>query len=169
MTTNLDLARPVSAQVEIRSINLQEASVKSRIDPRAPVPDEIYLRQAYRASHDVGEGESDIAVYVDLLFEAFPGTAPDEDLDVAEELERTEAALVSLDARYTLVYSVPSGSDFEPDALDAFAELNGTYNVWPYWRELVQTVTGRVGMASVVVPVLKLPVREIDEAEPDDE
>lgn len=169
MTTNLDLARPVSANVEIRSINLQEASVKSRIDPRASVPDDIYLRQSFRASHDARKGESDIAVYVDLLFEAFQGAAPGEELEGDEDLEGTEAALISLDARYTLVYSLPSGSDFEPDALDAFAELNGTYNVWPYWRELVQTVTGRAGMASVVVPVLRLPVREIDEADADDE
>jgi len=39
----------------------------------------------------------------------------------------------------------------------AFATFNATFNAWPYWREFVQSMTSRMGLPSVVIPVLPVP------------
>jgi hypothetical protein len=39
--------------------------------------------------------------------------------------------------------------------LKAFAEVNGTYNVWPYFRELFQSTITRMGLPPVVVPLYR--------------
>jgi preprotein translocase subunit SecB len=32
--------------------------------------------------------------------------------------------------------------------------MNGIYNIWPYWREYVQTTTSRLGLPPLTLPVL---------------
>lgn len=39
----------------------------------------------------------------------------------------------------------------------AFADFNSTFNAWPYWREFVQSMTARMGLPSVIIPVLPVP------------
>jgi hypothetical protein len=154
MPTNLDLARPVSASVEIQSVNLAEASVKSLLDPTKPIPDDFLLHQAFRASYELADESPDtVVVQIELTFTAGKNTEGD---------SGSGEAILTLNARYALLYSLPKAATFPADSLAAFAELNGTYNVWPYWREMVQTVTGRVGLAAVIVPVLRLPVKEVE-------
>lgn len=41
--------------------------------------------------------------------------------------------------------------------VQAFAEFNATFNAWPYWREFVQSMSGRIGLPSVVIPDLAVP------------
>jgi hypothetical protein len=156
MPTNLELARPISGNVEIGSVNLRSADVSSHIDPVNGAPDDIFLQQNFRAWGEVRRGEDDapdsIIVSVELHFEAAK-TPPSPDSDAAP--------VFSLAATYVLVYTLKEAAEINALALQAFAELNGPYNAWPYWRELVHTVTGRVGLATIVIPVFKLPVREM--------
>jgi hypothetical protein len=68
---------------------------------------------------------------------------------------------------FLLQYSIQEPDDqptlmkepIEVDAADvvAFANFNATFNAWPYWREFVQSMTGRMGLPSVVIPVLPVP------------
>jgi len=70
-------------------------------------------------------------------------------------------ALVELTAIFLATYRLEGAHAYPHDALQHFAELNGTYNVWPYWRELVQSFAGRAGLPDIVVPVFKPRVREL--------
>ena len=63
--------------------------------------------------------------------------------------------LLSVTATFTAVYSIPEPSSHSPDDLQCFARLNGTYNVWPYWREPVHTMGSRAGLPGLVVPVFR--------------
>lgn len=153
MPTNLELARPISSKVEIGSINLREAAVRSRIDPFDGAPDEVLLSQSFRATYEVRNPDR-IYVQVELNFQASEVSAADE--EGAEPV-------VSLTATYGVTYRLEDVAEFDEAALNAFAELNGPYNAWPYWRELVNSVAGRVGLATVVIPIFKLPVREVGE------
>ena len=36
----------------------------------------------------------------------------------------------------------------------AFGKMNGIHNVWPYWREYVQSVSTRAGMPPVTLPLM---------------
>ena len=41
--------------------------------------------------------------------------------------------------------------------IHAFSDFNATFNAWPYWREFVQSMTGRMGLPTVIIPVLPVP------------
>jgi hypothetical protein len=156
MPTNLELARPISSNVEIGSINLREAAVSSRIDPFNGAPEEVLLSQSFRASYEVRSPDQ-IFVQVELNFQA----------SEQEDGQERSDPVVSLSATFGVMYRLKGDiENYDEAALNAFAELNGPYNAWPYWRELVNSVAGRVGIATVVVPVFKLPVREVDDTRP---
>jgi hypothetical protein len=122
------------------------------VDPLEDQPAGLELSQQYRGRYELpSEREDHVYVYVDFKFAAN---------DQGQEF----GDLFTLNATYLLVYKLLSASERPADALQYFAELNGTYNVWPYWRELVQTVAGRIGLGSVIVPVFHPPIKEIGPA-----
>ena len=152
MTTNLDRARLVSSKVQLLSVVLHKAVLGTNLDP-LDVPNRLDLGQKHRARYEFGPHGSDtLRVLVDFEFSAKPKTN-------AEEAEN----LVGLKATFMVIYKLPAPTTFPPDSLEHFAWLNGCYNAWPYWRELVQSVSGRVGLASISVPVFRPPVAPVDE------
>jgi hypothetical protein len=72
--------------------------------------------------------------------------------------EENEAEMpVSIKATFVLFYAVDSFDGIKDEHLKAFSTMNGVFNAWPYWRELVQNVTGRMGLTRpIVVPVFRL-------------
>lgn len=95
-------------------------------------------------------------VEVDFGFEA----------GVAEGEEPSEA-IVECNATFRLLYSLKPEAEFDDEALEHFAAMNGAYNAWPYWRELVQSVSGRVGLSGIVMPVFRPEVRALAETTDD--
>lgn len=67
---------------------------------------------------------------------------------------KSDPPVFAVRARYRLVYRVTK----RPSALDAnaFAELNGVFNAWPFWREVVQASAMRMNVPPPVVPLLKI-------------
>ncbi|WP_423927883.1 hypothetical protein [Candidatus Palauibacter sp.] len=154
MTTNLDRASLVSRSVAIESVNLTHAEMKTGFDPFNP-PEVARLTQRFRCRFELPPSRLDcLLVHINLVLE---GTG-------AESAEQ-EQELVSIDATFLAVYRLEDASSYPSDALGHFAELNGTYNVWPYWREFVQTFAARAGMGGLVVPVFKPPIRPVEEPE----
>lgn len=144
MTSPLERARLVSERVQIRSVVLSKARVDSHIDP-FNLPQGLEVTQRHRSGFDRPEAPDDrLDVYVDFEFHAHTGTST-----------RRSDALLFLTATFLIVYSVPNRNDIPEDAFVHFANLNGAYNAWPYWRELVQSVTGRAGLAGIMVPVYR--------------
>lgn len=151
MATNLDRAGLVARHVQLESVVMRSATVQSTVDPLAQPP-VLRVEQGYRARYELAELHPDhLVVRVD-----FQLTAARDGAGGAEE------DAVALHAEFLLVYALPGAAAHPADALEHFAELNGPYNAWPYWRELVQTVTGRVGLSAIVVPVFRPPVRKLD-------
>lgn len=72
-----------------------------------------------------------------------------------------EEPLVSIETSFEIRYRLPEGFHVDPQTLTTFAETNGVYNAWPYWREFVQSMFARMGLPPVVLPVLR--VREVME------
>lgn len=163
MTTNLDLAREVGAHVALRSITLRNAHIESSLDP-LHVPSDVAMTQGYRSSFSRHEedGRSQFVVLTDFKFSAKVGVGDSSD---AEDDEQSDQELVALDATFQLIYSLPLELTVDEECYKHFAEINGPYNAWPYWRELVQSVTGRVGLAGITIPVFRPPKIEIQEQE----
>lgn len=153
VTTNLELAKVVAKHVQIRSIALRSARVESEIDPLAP-PKELQPSQGYRARYErLGEHNEQLRVVMEFEFHA----------QRLGEDEAPHDGVVHLAATYVLDYSLPENLELSANALEQFAILNGAYNAWPYWRELVQTVTGRVGLVAITVPVYRPKVMNVED------
>ena len=150
MSTNLERASLVSRSVQIESVTLVQVSMDANLDPTEP-PRELRLGQQFRCRYETREAQRDrLFVYVSLLFDAS-----------VTSLEPSENRVVDLSATFLATYCIDGAASFPEDALQHFADLNGTFNVWPYWRELVHTFTGRAGLSGIVVPVFKPSVRPV--------
>lgn len=144
MPTNLDRARLIAKDVELVSVSLAEAKLTSSIDPLKP-PDLIELSNKYRARFEVRPEETHhLRVVIDFDLAA-----------AGNDRAESRRPILALKATFLLVYRLPPNAAYPEDSYEHFAWLNGPYNAWPYWRELVQTVSGRVGLAGVVVPVFR--------------
>lgn len=139
--TPLSRAAAVARYVELQAVTLASANLTSGIDPMSP-PERLDVANKYRTRQELRVGEMNrVYVYVDFEFEA------------TEPVGDAPRSVVKLVAEFQLVYLLQGVATYPDGALEDFARLNGTYNSWPYWRELVQTVTGRVGLAGILVPV----------------
>lgn len=139
MTRMVDLAALVSDRVQIKHIILAESVARRRALYAGP-PAELSLKVHVKTKAN----EKDNLVQV---FPRFTLIGRDGD-DGADELLRVEALFV-------VQYRVPTLEGITEKHLSAFGELNGVYNVWPYWREFVQSMTVRMGLPSLTIPVFR--------------
>ena len=150
MTTNIERAGLVARDVQIESVTLVHTRMTTTLDD-ASRPTELRLGNSFRCRYQLRSSDPDrLRVHVEFQFEANPS-----------EGEHLEAAVVEIMATFLATYTLPDAQTYPADALRHFADLNGTYNAWPYWRELVQSMTGRAGMPGVTVPVFTPKVREV--------
>ena len=150
MPTNLDRASLVARTVQIKSVNLASVAMKTHFVDEPP-GGRIRLSQRFRAGN-VPPGESGtILVPVDFRLEAVSGNEGEPDRPVFD-----------LRATFIVTYRTSGSRTFPADAMTHFATLNGTHNAWPYWRELVQSMTMRAGMSGITVPVFRPKVREVE-------
>lgn len=63
---------------------------------------------------------------------------------------------VLLVATFVLNYKIDSFDGLTDDNLRVFANTNGVFNAWPYWREFVQNMTVRMGIPPIVAPVFRI-------------
>ncbi|WP_419163979.1 hypothetical protein [Candidatus Palauibacter sp.] len=138
--------------MQIESVTLAHAELKVGLDP-LDMPEELRLSQRFRCRCDLSARKPDHAfVYIDLMLDATS----------ADDAHKGQS-LFGLSATFLAIYRLEGAAAYPTDSLEHFAELNGTYNVWPYWREFVQTAAARAGLASIVVPVFRPQVQEIEE------
>lgn len=64
--------------------------------------------------------------------------------------------VVSIKASFELFYRLPHDFEATEQELSGFAEVNGVFNAWPYWREFIQTTTCRMNLPPIVLPVFRL-------------
>lgn len=64
-------------------------------------------------------------------------------------------ALLSIKAEYTLVFETSEA--FAADFFEVFKEIGVPMYTWPYVRELVDSMTSRMGLPKLVLPLLHTP------------
>lgn len=87
------------------------------------------------------------------------GGGPEADDEPPEGLHLVGTFLLQYSIRELEDQPKLTDEPIEADAGDvvAFANFNATFNAWPYWREFVQSMTGRMGLPGVIIPVLPVP------------
>ncbi len=128
----------LSARVQLRSITLLrlEATSSWATSPPPSVPPSLALKHGAEG-RDLGEvdGERLIEVRARMTIRT-------------EEPEPT----LFIEANYRLLYAYGSEPPGE-DELAEFADRNGLFNVWPYWRELTSSLFGRMELPLPPLPV----------------
>lgn len=137
--SKMDLAAPVSERVEVLEILLAESLTK-----RGAVRDSLAVKLAMGVNVEthVDKDEKVLCVGPSFVLSAKYDEADDEEM-------------LRIEARFVLRYRVPSFGGLRKANIDAFGELNGLFNAWPYWREFVQSTTVRMGLPSLTVPVYR--------------
>lgn len=72
-------------------------------------------------------------------------------------------AFIRIEARFVIIYSLTELEGLTEESFNAFGEGNGIYNVWPYWREFVQSTTVRMGLPPLTLPVYRVGVTRLDQ------
>lgn len=60
-----------------------------------------------------------------------------------------------IEAQFALAYTFLSLDGVPDDLLQEFGQRNALHNAWPYWREFVQTMTSRMGLPALKVPLMR--------------
>ncbi|MBW8041459.1 MAG: hypothetical protein FVQ85_15880 [Planctomycetes bacterium] len=69
---------------------------------------------------------------------------------------RTRKPVILIDASFLLAYKIENFEGLTQEGFEQFANLNGIYNAWPYWREFVQNTVTRMGLPSLSIPVFRI-------------
>jgi hypothetical protein len=92
----------------------------------------------------VSEGQAKFAVSISVFG------------DPNEAVVEADQHLFQVVSRYALVYDLRPGYVPPQQELDAFKAGNAIFHCWPYTRELVQSMTMRMGLAIPPLPFLRL-------------
>ncbi len=136
-----DLKRLI-AEVEIEDVRLVEATAETKV--RSPADTgavDLLVNRAAEISERQDNGT--FFVVAKMRTQLVPEQAQEE-------------PLVSIETSFEIRYGLPEGFHVDPQTLTTFAETNGVYNAWPYWREFVQSMFARMGLPPVVLPVLRV-------------
>ncbi len=135
------MAISVATRVQIQSIRLIETFVKqSLVNDRLPTKIAI----AVQTTPEVYPRKNAISICAKFaLFGRY------------KESDTGEPPL-QIRAEYVIDYTLDSTKGLNQENYDAFAELNGVHNGWPYWREYVQSVVTRMGFPPLAIPVYRV-------------
>jgi hypothetical protein len=157
-TVDFKAVARVSDQVRLTAVRILSVSAGLHVDLAEVPPDwsskalvafDSHGGRLYAKAGTLRVTCSFIALYV-------PGRDPETAEGFPSADDDVEPAL-HVEATFQLDYHVRDPSKVEPDDTDHFAFANGTFHAWPYWRELAQSATLRMGIAPLVVGVYKIP------------
>ncbi len=135
-------AQKVGPKASIREVTLLEIRAKrGDLTSEFPTQTRSVRGHSFRRENQSGE------IFVSVRFGC----------DVAYDSEESKKnPAVTLEATFGLRYTVQDIATFEDDDLDAFSQINGFFNSWPYWRELHHSVTGRMGILFPPLPTMRI-------------
>jgi len=129
----------IIAAVQLQSVRLIESTVKSSI----------------RSPKEAGK----IDLFVDTSTQ--PPGMPEDGLIYVQPTINTLVTsqgktVVSIMATYELIYLLSKDMKVSQEELNDFARLNAMFNVWPYWREFVQSTITRMNLPPLVLPLFRI-------------
>jgi len=133
-----DSAKALITCVELLHVTFSRFKFTSHLEARTEPEGQIELASSSRLSPSIKEGL--FTITYDLGVQGFQG----------------DILIIDVGARIEALYSVPKDKSFGDAQMKAFARSNGMLNVWPYWREYVQTATQRAGLAPLTLPLFRV-------------
>jgi hypothetical protein len=147
---NARLAGRVARRVDLWSIELLDASFRvwpgqlGRGRYRKPAPLPIQLSVSTSESAEVEGRRLRALITLRLTGSVGPGAR--------------KSKVLRSRCKFVTEYSLPSGVKPTAAELQAFAKTNALLNIWPYWREYVQSMAVRAGLPRLMAPLLQVRV-----------
>lgn len=140
--------RIVARRAGLRSVNCHEFSVVTLIE--GPLPSMLMPHWEHDVKWKQDDDEGVLNVFVTITLRATDS--------------ESEETLVRANCKFRLAYQIDDLKETPLSAGDqqAFAELNGLYNAWPYLRQALQEATMRVGLPPFVLPLMKVEASTTD-------
>jgi hypothetical protein len=130
----------VSDRVELKDVRLLSSTCRQT--PEATTGKKTYNIN-YSAKVETDKKKGYVVVIPEFHFEAF------------REVKTREPGVL-IDASFILAYKIKDFKGLTKKGFEQFANLNGIYNAWPYWREFVQNTIVRMGLLSLSIPVFRI-------------
>lgn len=142
MSTNLSESLSELVQsAELLEVTLKSANVDATVPARSIVAKETKLDHDKTTEFLLSEKKDLLVCFVTVTTK---GLSNNQEAKVLFEMSGT----------FTLVYSL-SKTDFTDEVYELFADKNAFYNAYPYTRELFQSLSTRIGIQPVMLPLLK--------------
>lgn len=164
-----DLVKKAIECLTIQDVYLRECVIKQKdeFDPKIPKYAEIeaqFLHRPLETSRlSVSIDGQDKPI--DLLKAKFEGifrilpprNSPEmENVDIQNLELPNEQVLVEVRAVFIAEYLIIK-DDLSEDAISEFSQFNVGYHVWPYWRELTQSISNRLRLPPIIPPLYRVP------------
>ena len=166
---NRDLIDAAIKSLRIQDVYLRDCSIvqKDDYDPKNPPYMQAELIFLHRPTDTFVvnvpiEGQehplSLLKTYFETVFRVMPPRDAEEMQGVdMESFDATAAkALVDVRAKFTAEYVISNGP-LSQDAINEFCKYNVGYHVWPYWRELAQSIGNRLRLPPIIPPLYIVP------------
>jgi hypothetical protein len=153
--------------------NQGETSLASEVNQNAAIT-RIRVARARIASQAMDEGPKS-PIEVMFSFKSKPITAPANimRLEIAfrmagvkqkeagkkGESEMKPDPVVVVECAYEVDYVLQAGFSITPEHVKAFKDGNAIFNVWPYFREYLQSNLQRMGFPPLTAPFLRLQLK----------
>ena len=131
----LDKVSQVSPHASIQRVGMRQGvfEFESKDDTV-----EFGLRLGF--GHSVDEGQIKSYIHLEMRLESL----------------EDETECMRLLAAFEVIYGLEEGVELSEDSIEAFAKINGTFNVWPYWREYVAQCASRMNLTLEPVPLITI-------------
>ena len=136
----LDTGLLVSDRVQLKDVRLLNS--KCEQTPSATSGKKTYDID-YSTEVQIDRKNGYVVVIATFHFEAFVES-------------KTSQPVILIDASFLLSYRIEDFEGLTQKGFERFANLNGIYNAWPYWREFVQNTIVRMGLPSLSIPVFRI-------------
>ena len=130
----------VSDRVQIRDVRLMNCHCEQ--EPAAAASKKNY---GIRTSTDIQTDKDRGIIVVITQFQ----------LEACVE-EASARPVLTLAASFLLTYRLDRFDGLTEEGFEQFANLNGIYNAWPYWREFIQNTVVRMGLPPLTIPVFRI-------------
>ena len=127
----MELSIAISPWTHIKQIRLLKSTIESKsID----VAETFQLQHSFDATTVLDREAGLLSVYASLTVSA--------------------GKFVQIVAEFILEYSFDKSTPITDEIATAFGRMNGVHNVWPYWREYVQSISMKVGLRPITLPLM---------------
>jgi len=132
-------------QVTLADLRLVGSRTSLAFAGDAPPP-EVEQQISIKAFKTVHENVDHIACILSFRISAEKESKEDQEVGAGAFL---------IEASFALAYAFKSLANISDEQIQEFGQRNELYNAWPYWREFVQTMTARMGLPALKIPLLR--------------